>query len=169
MYIISIWCVIRQYDFNNEVIFIYALAAINLLVFWQMRKYKTQLMKKQLITFSRIFLFWMFINCWVFLSSQGDAKEIEKREEAKLKSMYPQLNRAPGGGSALLHKRLQHKVCIQSYIISSLLYLCRHCVYILYYYTMMSYSFLTKLAKKTIKLALLAVYMFWKQYCMDSW
>ena len=33
---------------------------------------------------------------------------MEKQQEAMLRSKYPQLNRAPGGGSALLHKRL-HK------------------------------------------------------------
>ncbi|XP_067928836.1 cAMP-regulated phosphoprotein 19-like [Watersipora subatra] len=42
------------------------------------------------------------------LTEQSDAKEMEKQQEAILKSKYPQINRAPGGGSALLHKRL-HK------------------------------------------------------------
>ena len=37
---------------------------------------------------------------------------MEKQQEAMLRSKYPQLNRAPGGGSALLHKRLHKGVSI---------------------------------------------------------
>jgi len=39
--------------------------------------------------------------------SQTEAEEMEK-----LKKKYPQLNRAPGGGSALLHKRIHKGVSV---------------------------------------------------------
>lgn len=41
-------------------------------------------------------------------NEQPTAKDVEKQQEVMLKNKYPGLNRGPGGGSALLHKRL-HK------------------------------------------------------------
>lgn len=55
---------------------------------------------------------------------------MEKQQEAMLKSKYPQLNRAPGGGSALLHKRLHKGVSAHILVVKLGIHIrgiCDHC------------------------------------------